>query len=96
MGNLNLPVWMEDPTLQDISKEKLMFYQNLIKSGQGLSKDKLLPFIMQITQTAKAQNLTFSKDEISRIIAAIKMHSSESEKKTIDKMMNLQKNRPHN
>lgn len=94
MDNHNQPIWMDDPSLQDIPKEKLMFYQNLIKSGQGLSKDKLLPFIMQITQTAKAQNLTFSKEEITRIIAAIKKHSSEAEKKTIDKMMNLQKKRP--
>lgn len=83
----DIPIWMKDPIIAHIPKEKLLFFHELIQSPNNLSKDKMLPFIMQIIQKAKASNISFTKEEMTLLITTIKKYSSENERNTIDKMM---------
>lgn len=90
---MNIPEWMHDPMLTDIPKDKLLFFEELIQSGNGLSKEKKIPYMIEIVKKAKEKKISFSQEEITLIISVIKRYASESEINTIDKMMAIHKKR---
>lgn len=86
-NNQALPAWMTDPLVKDIPEKKLRFLGQMFADGQGKNQKEMMAYLMPMMKKAKQENLTFTPQEISSAIAAIKKHSSEEELKQIDKIL---------
>lgn len=85
------PKWMSDPLVADIDKTKLDFLQSIVFETQGKSQKELLPFLMSVMKKGKANNISFSNEEMSAIMNAIKNNSTPEELAQIDKFMAMYK-----
>ena len=83
----NRPQWMSDPLVKEIPEKKLEFLGEMFAEGHGKSQKEMMAFLMPMMKKARAENLTFTPQEMNAAIAAIKKHSSEEELKQIDKIM---------
>lgn len=86
------PAWMNDSTISDIPKEKLSFLGDMFENVKGKSKNELMPFLMAMAKSKK-NKVTFTNDEMNRIIAAIKNAASNDERVQIEKMMEIAQNK---
>ncbi len=85
------PAWMSDPLVKEIPAKKLQFLEQLFAQGQGKSQKELMAFFMPAMKKARQENLTFTPQEVSAAIAAIKKYSSAEELKKIDKILEKSK-----
>ena len=85
--------WMLDPAIQDIDSTKIQFLQMLFFEGNKLSDKERLPFFLSIATRAKKDRISFSDDEVERIILVLKKNSTPQELKKIDQIMQLFKNK---
>lgn len=81
------PAWMSDPLVRDIPAKKLEFLSQMFTQGQGKSQKEMMAFMMPMMKKAKQEHLTFTPQEMSAAIAAIKKYSSTDELKQIDKIL---------
>lgn len=86
-SNSERPAWMSDPLVNAIPAKKLQFLEQLFAQGQGKSQKEMMAYLMPAMKRAKQENLTFTPQEVSAAIAAIKKYSSEEELKKIDKIL---------
>ncbi len=70
-----------------IPEKKLQFLGQLFAQGHGKSQKEMMMLLMPLLKKAKQEGLTFSPQEMSAAIAAIKKHSSEEELKQIDNIL---------
>lgn len=95
MSENEKPAWMSDPIVSVIPKKKLQFLGQLFAQGHGKSQKEMMTLLMPMMKKAKQEGLTFSPQEMSAAIAAIKKHSSEEELKQIDSILEKSKNGKH-
>lgn len=81
------PEWMSDPLVKEIPERKLEFLGKMFAEGHGKSQREMMAFLLPMMKKAKAENLTFTPQEMNAAISAIKKHSSEEELKQIDKIL---------
>ena len=81
------PAWMNDPTVQQIPKEKLEFMKELFSGGKGKSQKEMMAYMIPMMKRAKQENLTLTKEELSLAIAAIKRHSTMEELEKINHIL---------
>ena len=93
--NQSMPAWMADPLVKDIPEQKLLFLGQMFAEGQGKTQKEMMAFLMPMMKKAKQENLTFTPQEMSAAIAAIKKHSTEDELKQIDKILEKSKKGGH-
>lgn len=86
------PIWMSDPTISDISEEKLSFLSEMFENVKGKNKNELMPFLMAMAKNKK-KNISFTSDEMTRIITAIKKAATNEERQQIEKMMQMAQNK---
>ena len=94
MENKERPVWMTDPLVKNIPEKKLQFVEQLFVQGHGKSQKEMMAYLMPMMKKAKAENLTFTPQEMNAAIAAIRKHSTKEELTQIDKI--LEKSRGKN
>lgn len=70
-----------------IPEKKLQFLGQLFAQGHGKSQKEMMTLLMPLLKKAKQEGLTFSPQEMSAAIAAIKKHSSAEEQKQIDNIL---------
>lgn len=87
----NKPEWMSDPLVKEIPEKKLQFLEEMFAKGQGKSQKEMMTFLMPMMKKAKKENLTFTPQEMSAAIAAVRKHSSAEELKQIDKILDKTK-----
>ncbi len=87
MENQERPAWMKDPLVKDIPERKLQFVEQLFAKGHGKSQKEVMTRLMPMMKKAKAENLTFTPQEMNAAIAAIRKHSSREELTQIDKIL---------
>ena len=87
MENKERPVWMTDPLVKDIPEKKLQFVEQLFVQGHGKSQKEMMAYLMPMMKKAKAENLTFTPQEMNAAIAAIRKHSTKEELTQIDKIL---------
>ena len=92
MENDSRPAWMSDPLVKDIPEKKLKFVEDLFAKGHGKSQKEMLAFAMPMLKKAKQENLTFTPQEMTAAIAAIRKHSSKDELTQIDKILEKSRN----
>ncbi len=85
--NDSRPAWMADPLVSEIPKKKLDFLGQIFADGHGKSQKDMMAYLVPMMKKAKQENLTFTPQEMSAAIAAIKKHSNEEELKQIDKIL---------
>ncbi|MCM1187811.1 MAG: hypothetical protein NC541_00760 [bacterium] len=90
----NMPEWMSDPLVREIPEKKLRFLGEMMTAGQGKSQKELMAFLMPMMKRAKQENLTFTPQEMSAAIAAVKKHSTKSELEQIDKILEKAQKKP--
>ncbi len=95
MQDQNRPAWMTDPLVKDIPEKKLQFVEQLFAQGQGKSQKEMMAYLMPMMKKAKAENLTFTPQEMNAAIAAIRKHSTREELTQIDKILEKSKNTSH-
>ncbi len=83
------PAWMQEPSVQNIPREKLDFLQKLVFESKSLSQKELLPFLMALAQRSKAEKINFSPEEMDAIIEAIKKYSTADEITKMNQIMKL-------
>ena len=87
-NNFETAIWMNDPSVKHIPKEKLEFLNELASGGQGKTQKEMLPYIMTLMKKAKEKGLFFTPLEIQTIISAIKKYSSPEELARMDEIIN--------
>lgn len=80
---------MQEPSVQDIPKEKLDFLQKLVFESKSLSQKELLPFLMALAQRSREEHISFSQQEMNAIIDAIKKYSTPDEINKMNQIMRL-------
>jgi len=80
---------MSDPLLNDLDHKKLDFMQKLVFELNELSEKERLPFMLALANRAKKENVSFSGEEVDKIITVIKKYSSPEELEKMDKMLKL-------
>ena len=86
---MNKPQWMSDPDIADIPQNKLDFLQLMVSQGNGLSPKEMLPFLMRVAKQGKEIAISFSPEELKRIVAVIKKSSTPEEAAKIEKIMKM-------
>ena len=82
--------WMQDDELSNISKEKLLLINSFLTDTSKMSQKEMMMFIMNIIKKCKDQNISFSKDEMTQIMAVVRKHATPDEIAKIDKVMKMQ------
>lgn len=83
------PLWMQEPSVQDIPKVKLDFLQKLVFESKSLSQKELLPFLMALAQRSREEHISFSQQEMNAIIDAIKKYSTPDEINKMNQIVRL-------
>lgn len=91
MSSQEKPKWMSDPLVASIDSGKLDFLQSIVFETRGKSQKELIPFLMNVMKKGKTSKISFSDDEMSAIMAAIKNNSTPEELVQIDKFMTMYK-----
>ena len=86
--NSQRPSWMSDELVKDIPQKKLDFLGQLFLDSHGKSQKEMMVYLMPMLKKAKAENLTFSPQEMNAAIAAIKKHSTDEELTQINNILN--------
>lgn len=81
--------WMKDEALKDIDPYKLEFLQALIFESSNLKKEQLMPFLMAVMKRGKEKNVSFSDEEITKIVNVIRKYASPEEIAKIEKIMSM-------
>lgn len=87
----DIPGCMEDPSVQNIPREKLAFLSQLYQQGQGKSQKEMMAFLMPMMAQAKQKGLTFTPQELQIAVAAIRRASTPEELRQIDQIMSKAK-----
>ena len=91
MSDITKPKWMSDPLVAQIDNGKLDFLQSIVFETRGKSQKELIPFLMKIMKEGKTKNISFTDDEMSAIMTAIKKNSTPDELIQIEKFMAMHK-----
>lgn len=70
---------LHEPKLSDIPNYKLEFLQKLFYESKTKTQNELLPFLLSLVKISKEKNISFSDNEIDKIISVIKENSSPEE-----------------
>ena len=87
MDDNNRPAWMSDPLVKDIPEKKLDFLGQIFQESQGKSQKELMASLIPMMNRARQENLSFTPQEMSAALAAIRSNSSEEERKQIDNIL---------
>ena len=85
--------WMREESLKDIDPYKLDFLQALLFESNKLKRDQMIPFLMAVAKRGQEKNVSFSDEEIGKIVAVLKKHASPEELAKIEKVMAMRSRR---
>lgn len=81
--------WMNDPALQHIDREKLIFLQNAVFDSKNLTQKEMMPFLMAMAQKAKKNRIQFSEAEMKLIVDALKKTSTKEDLAKINQALTM-------
>jgi len=83
---MDKPQWMSDPLVADIAKDKLDFLNMIVVECKGKSQKEVMPKLMMGLKQAKEKNISFTGEEINRMMTAIKKYSTKEELDMFEKI----------
>ncbi|MFI3237922.1 MAG: hypothetical protein R3Y47_07805 [Lachnospiraceae bacterium] len=84
------PVWMSDPCIQSIPKEKLEYLMAMFDGVKGKKQHEIMPMLMALRGKNK-NSISFTKSEMELIMKAIRNASTTSEHEQMDKILAMAK-----
>ncbi len=84
---MDQPTWMDDPSVQQIPKQKLEFLKEMFVGGKGKSQKEMMAYMIPMMKKAQQEKLTFSKEELALATNAIKKHSTQEELNKINHIL---------
>lgn len=69
------------------------FLQKMVFESSSLSQKELMPFLMALAQKSRTANITFTQEEMTVIIEAIKKYSTPEELMKMNQIMKLMQQR---
>lgn len=93
MEQRNRPSWMEDELVKNIDKRKLALIEELFVNGHGKNQKEMMSYLIPMMKKAKQENISFTSNEITAAINAIKKHSSKEELQNINNILEKHMNR---
>jgi len=85
--------WKNDPEISGIPEHKLQFLQEMLFESKKYKGKELLPFFMSLAVKSRSLNITFSQEEIDRIIPVLKKHAGPEEILKMNQLITMMKNR---
>jgi len=85
--NTKRPQWMNDPSIKDISPQKLEFLEKMFQETQGKTQKELMTFLIPMMKKAKLENLSFTPAEMNAAITAIRKYSTPEERSKMDEIL---------
>ena len=89
--NQNRPAWMDDELVKNIPLSKLNFLGKMFQDTQGKTTGKspkeMITLLIPMMARARQENLSFTPQEMTACITAIRKHSTEEERQQIDNVM---------
>ena len=82
--------WMQDNELSNISKDKLLLINSFLTDTSKMNQKEMMMFIMNIIKKCKEKNISFSKEEMTQIMAVVRKHATPDEITKIDKVIKMQ------
>lgn len=79
--------WIRDESLKDIDPYKLEFLQALVFESSSLKKEQMIPFLMAVAKRGQEKKVSFSDEEIERIVEVLRKQASPEELVKIEKVM---------
>lgn len=79
------------PQFNNISKEKMMLINKIMKESENISSENLIPFFMNATTNAKQQGISFTNKETNEIINSLKKNMTPAEINKLDNIIRLAK-----
>lgn len=80
------PAWMSDEAVKNIPEEKLNFLFSIVSENKGKSQKEVMANLMLCLKMAKEKHITFTPDEIQKIITCVKKYSSKEELDLLNKL----------
>lgn len=82
-----------NPTLANISPEKLQFLMNFAGSKKPADMKDMMPFLLATMNSAKSRNIQFSESETDLLVSVLKQNMSPEEAEKADKIIKLMRER---
>lgn len=92
--NSTRPAWMDDELVKGIPQKKLDFAAMLFETGHGKSQKDMMRTVLPMMKKAKAENLTFTQNELNTCIQAIKKYSTREEIAKMDEILSKKQGHP--
>lgn len=86
---MNAENWMHDPRVQNITPEKKLLLEKLIKEGATKSEKEMMPFFMSAMTTVKKSKLNLTTDEASLLIEILMEKMSPAERKKTEQVLSM-------
>ena len=81
--------WLNDPALNSMDPSKRDLFKLAATSLAGKPQNAMAPIMMSIITNANKKGITFTPDEISLILRILKQDKTPTERKNIDKTVQL-------
>lgn len=78
-----------NPSLSNLSPEKLNFLMNFANAKKPVKMQEMLPFLMTSMNQAKKDNIQFTSSESDLLIEILKQNLSPEESHKVDMMMRI-------
>lgn len=84
---MNVPEWINDPRIKNISPEKLALLLKLAEQLDGKTQKQAMPILLGAMASASRRRLTFTREEFDLIFGIMKEGKSEAERKQMDETL---------
>lgn len=88
---MNMENWMNDPRVKNITPEKKLLLEQLIKEGSTKSEKEMMPFLMSAMTAVKKSKLNLTPDEGSLLIEILMEKMSPAERKKTQQVLAMAK-----
>lgn len=87
------PQWMNDELVKDIPQEKLDLLSKMFANSHGKSQKELMMMMVPLMKEIKEKKLSFTQDEMTAAINAIKKYSTQEELSKINNILHEKEKR---
>lgn len=81
--------WQNDPSLQNISADKMQYLMKMMSEANGKDKNSLLPFLMGLSSSSEQNGMDFSDTETDLILQVLSQKMTPEERSKIDMIRNI-------
>lgn len=81
--------WQNDPSLKNISADKMQYLMKMMSEANGKDKNSMMPFLMGLSSSSEQSGMDFSDSETDMILQVLSQKMTPEEKSKIDMIRNI-------